>query len=100
MNEEKKYTDTLAYPLAPDRTAIETHYSRSRKIRAKVYSFLTSLSLAKSSFADRSDLANQSANHAKCSYETALRWINQYTSKNGDFYLFHDDTRIGWRRQQ
>lgn len=100
MNEREKSLDKLAYPLSPDRTAVETHYSRSRKIRTRIYSFLVDRSANSGSFADRSDLAYQAANNAKCSYETALRWINQYTSRNGDFYLFDEEHRIGWRRQQ
>jgi len=100
MNDKKERADELAYPLSPDRTAVETHYSRSKKIRKKVYAYLTDTSVANRSFTDRSDLAYQAANAAKCSYETAMRWINQYCSGNGDFYLFNEEQRIGWRRQQ
>ncbi|MEE8115352.1 MAG: hypothetical protein V3T23_13490 [Nitrososphaerales archaeon] len=95
---EESQRDKLAYPLTPDRTAVETHYNRSRKIRLRVYEYLKETATQKRSFADRSDLANQTANSARCAYETSARWINQYTSRNGDFYYYEDDHRLGWKR--
>lgn len=95
---EEEERDRLAYPLTPDRTAVETHYNRSRKIRLRIYKYLKDTATQKRSFVDRADLANQTANAAKCAYETSARWINQYTSRNGDFYYYEDDQRIGWKR--
>jgi len=95
--EEEDDANRRAYPLSPDRTALETHYSRSKKIRNKIYKFLVVMSATGETFADRADLANQAANESKCSYETATRWINQYCSKNGDFILYDDDQRIQYR---
>lgn len=97
-HKDEQERDKLAYPLTPDRTAVETHYNRSRKIRLRIYGYLKEVATQKRSFADRSDLANQTANAAKCAYETSARWINQYTSRNGDFYYYEDDQRLGWKR--
>jgi len=90
--------DKLAYPLTPDRSAVETHYNRSRKIRFRIYRALVDYSLNRS-FADPSDLAYQVANDAKCSYECSMRWVKQYTARNGDFYFFDDEHRLGYRRK-
>jgi len=98
QHKDEKERDRLAYPLTPDRTAVETHYNRSRKIRARIYEYLKEVATQKRSFADRADLANQTANSAKCAYETSARWINQYTARNGDFYYYEDDQRLGWKR--
>jgi len=97
LQKEEKERDKLAYPLTPDRTSIETHYRRSKKIRGLIYGSLVEFSLKKRSFADLSDLSNQVANDAKCSYETATRWIKQYTSFNGDFQIFENETRIAYK---
>jgi len=94
-----KDNEELAYPLTPDRTIVETHYNRSRKIRSRVYAFLLETALANRGFDNRSSLAYQGANVAKCSYQCATSWINQYTAENGDFYIFDDDHRIAYRRQ-
>ena len=98
-HEKEKQEDKLAYPLTPDRSSVETHYNRSRKIRLRIYKSLTTFSKENRSFADIADLSNQVANDAKCAYETSTRWIHQYTSLNGDFYFFQDETRLGWRLQ-
>jgi len=94
----KKDMDKLAYPLTPDRTAIETHYNRSRKIRWRIYNAMIEYSKDNRSFADSADLANNIGNSAKCAYETAKRWINQYTALNGDFYFFDDEHRIQYKK--
>ena len=95
---DEKDADKLAYPLTPDRTSVETHYNRSRKIRLTIYQSLIWWSKSNRSFADISDLGNQIANDARCSYETSMRWVKQYTSLNGDFYLFDDDRRVAYKR--
>jgi len=94
-----KENEELAYPLTPDKTIVETHYNRSRKIRSRVYAYLMEAALQNRGFDNRSSLAYQAANAAKCSYQCASSWINQYTATNGDFYIFNDDHQIGYRRQ-
>ena len=95
---QDKRIDKLAYPLTPDRTSVETHYNRSRKIRGRVYESLLNWSKSNRSFADMSDLANQVANDASCDYQTSTRWIKQFTCPNGDFYFFDDDRRLAYKR--
>jgi len=96
---DEKINDKLAYPLEPDRTSTETHYRRSRKIRGVIYQSMITFARENRSFADMADLGNQVANDAKCAYETSMRWIKQYTSLNGDFYFFAEETRLAWRLQ-
>ena len=85
----QSHADTSAVKSA-DITATEKHYSRSLRIRAKVYNFLSENE--GQTFEDYSDLVSQASNwHYKgkddCDIETAKRWITKYTAKNGDFLI-------------
>lgn len=75
--------DKLAFPLAADRTSLERHYSRSKRIRTAIYRWL--LENEGEQFDDIADMAEQAANTARCASETAARWISQYCSQTGDF---------------
>jgi len=80
---------------APDRSALEIHYSRSMKIRTKVHLFAAeNMEHAFPSFAA---MVREFANAANCSTETARRWIRQYCDtdvRNASFRLVRDDTMI------
>ena len=90
----------LTYPLTPDRTSIEVHYSRSKRMREAIWKTLWAISIDELKFPDFIEMINVTANEAKCSYETAHRWIRQYTSKNGDFELFDNDRRVKSRKSK
>lgn len=61
--------------LSPDRTAVETHYSRSRKFRRLIYEFL--LENEGTRWSSRRELYGRAANRAGCGLEAAERWVFQ-----------------------
>lgn len=61
--------------LAPDRTAVETHYSRSRKFRRLIYEYLHESEGTR--WASRRELYGRAGNRAGCGLEAAERWVFQ-----------------------
>lgn len=61
--------------LTPDRTAVETHYSRSRKFRRLIYEFL--LENEGTRWSSRRELYGRAGNRAGCGLEASERWVFQ-----------------------
>lgn len=88
----------LGYPLSPDITSTERHYSRSVKIRNATYKMLWELATTEETFSDIIVLSYMIANRSKSAVETARRWMEQYTCPNGDFQFIDREHRVGWRK--
>ena len=89
MNTRKPHTDTEAGTESPlkwiDITASERHIRRSMKIRKAISRFIAQNE--GQLFDDSKDLGNQAANYAKCGYEAAWRWLDQFTAKDTPYVV-------------
>jgi len=83
-------TDTDTKPLEGplkwiDMTSTERHINRSIKIRRAISRFISQNE--GQLFDDPKDLGNQAANYAKCGYEAAWRWLDQFTAKDQPYVI-------------